>query len=117
MIVLVNCFMSLLISNAATNSSTGGVVADSISNDSILIAYSDLRKVNAKLIELEYEKEINKNLKDIISNDSIAIDNLKLRIDNVQRDCDRRVGKLKKQRNIAGSIGIGAIILLIISIL
>ena len=81
MIVLVNCFMSLSISNAATNSSTGGVVADSISND------------------------------------SIAIDNLKLRIDNVQRDCDRRVGKLKKQRNIAGGIGIGAIILLIISIL
>ena len=115
MIVLLSCSTNLLISSFAANSSTGGLKQDSLANDSVLIAYSDLRKVNAKLIELEYEKEINRNLKTIIYNDSIAIDGLKLRIYNNERDYRRRVENVKRERNIAGGIGIGAIILLIIS--
>ena len=85
--------------------------------DSVLIAYDDLRKVNSKLVELEYEKEINKKLKNIITNDSIAINGLKLRIDSDNRDNKRRISELKKERNIAGGIGIISIILLVISIL
>ena len=85
--------------------------------DSVLIAYDDLRKVNSKLIELDYEREINKNLMDIVYNDSITIDNLKSGISRISADADKRVKIAKRQRNIAGGIGIGAIILLIISIL
>lgn len=102
--------MNSLASESDTIPSTGR-------EDSVLIAYDDLRKVNSKLIELKYEKDINEKLNAIISNDSIAIDNLKRRIDIVQRDSKRELDKVRKQRNIAGGIGIGAIILLIISIL
>ena len=85
--------------------------------DSVLIAYDDLRKVNGKLIELEYEKEINKNLRTIITNDSVAINSLSSRIYNIDGDCDRRIKQVKRERNIVGGIGLGAIVLLIISIL
>ena len=85
--------------------------------DSVLIAYDDLRKVNSKLVELEYEKEINNNLKDIIANDSIAIDNLKSGINRISADADKQINKAKRERNIAGGIGIVAVILLFISIL
>ena len=110
MIVLLSYSMNLLANESDLIPSTGG-------QDSILIAYSDLRKVNAKLIELEYEREINKNLRNIITNDSVAINNLRSRIYNMDRDCNRRVKQVKKERNIAGGVGIVAIILLIISIL
>lgn len=97
--------------------SDGDTIPSTGRQDSVLIAYDDLRKVNSKLIELKYEKDINEKLNAIISNDSIAIDNLKRRIDIVQRDSKRELDKVRKQRNIAGGIGLGAIILLIISIL
>lgn len=112
MIALLSCSTNLLISSVAAISSTGG-----LPEDSLTISYDDLRKATSKLIELEYEKEINKSLKTIISNDSIAIDNLNSRINMLERDYSRRIKDVKKQRNVAGGIGIGAIILLIISIL
>ena len=85
--------------------------------DSVLIAYADLRKVNGKLIELEYEKEINKNLKNIIANDSLAINNLKSGIIRISTDADKRIKKIKKERNIVGGVGLISIVLLVISIL
>ena len=85
--------------------------------DSVLIAYDDLRKVNSKLIELNYELEINKSLKNIMHNDSIAIDNLKSGIARISADANNRVKVAKRERNIAGGIGIVAVILLFISIL
>ena len=109
-IALLSYSINSLASESDTISSTGR-------QDSVLIAYSDLKKVNGKLIELQYEKEINKNLKNIIINDSIAIYNLKSGINRISIDADRRVKRAKKERNIAGGIGIGAIVLLIISIL
>ena len=110
MIALLSYSMNSLANEGDTIPSTGG-------QDSILIAYDDLRKVNGKLIELEYEKKINNNLRNIIHNDSIAIDNLKSGIDRVYSEADKRVKKAKKERNIAGGVGIVAIVLLIISIL
>lgn len=109
--------MNLLTSSTAANSSTGGLKQDSLTHDSILISYNDLRKVNSKLIELEYEKTINGHLRAIITNDSITIDGLKLRIYNDERDYNRSVEQIKKQRNVVSGIGIGALILLIISVL
>ena len=102
--------MNSLASDCDTIPSTGW-------QDSVLIAYDDLRKVNGKLIELEYEKEINRNLKNIIANDSLAINNLKSGIIRISTDADKRIKKIKKERNIVGGIGLVSIVLLVISIL
>ena len=117
MIALLAYSTSLSASEFATISSTGGVKSDSVSTDSVLIAYSDLRKVNAKLIELKYEKEINEHLKAVIVNDSVAIDGLRSELHNINITHERDIKRVKRERNVAGGIGIGAIILLIISIL
>ena len=117
MIALLSCSMNLLTSSVAAISSTGRLKQDSLTHDSILVSYDDLRKANSKLIELEYEKRINKSLRIIIDNDSIAISGLNSRINYIQQDCDRTNKKYKRQRNITSGIGIGAIILLIISLL
>lgn len=117
MIVLLSCSTNLLTSSTAAISSTGGLKKGSLIHDSILVSYDDLRKANSKLIELEYEQRINKSLRTIINNDSIAISGLNNRINYIQQNCDRTTKKYKKQRNIASGIGIGALILLIISIL
>ena len=110
MIALLSYSINLSANEGDTIHSTGR-------QDSVLIAYDDLRKVNGKLIELEYEKEINNNLRNIIHNDSIAIDNLKSGIDRISNEANKKVKKAKRERNIAGGIGIVAIVLLIISIL
>ena len=110
MIALLSYSMNSLANDCDTIPSTGR-------QDSVLIAYDDLRKVNSKLIELKYEKEINKNLKDIIANDSIAINNLRNGISSINSDCERSNKRIKRQRNVAGGIGIISIILLVISIL
>ena len=110
MIALLSYSMNSLANEGDTIPSTGR-------QDSVLIAYDDLRKVNGKLIELEYERNINEHLRTIISNDSIAINNLRNSIYRINSDCERNTKRIKRQRNIAGGIGIGAIILLMISIL
>ena len=110
MIVLLSYSTNLLANESDSIPSTGG-------QDSILIAYSDLRKVNAKLIELEYEREINKNLRDIVNNDSIAISTLKSGISRISADADKRVKVAKKQRNVTIGASIVSVVLLIISIL
>lgn len=110
MIALLSYSINSLANEGDTIPSTGR-------QDSVLIAYDDLRKVNSKLIELEYEKEINSNLKNIICNDSIAINALSSKIVGMEKQYDREIKQVKKQRNIASGIGLGAIILLIISIL
>ena len=110
MIALLSYSMNSLANEGDTIPSTGR-------QDSVLIAYDDLRKVNGKLIELDYEREINKNLRDIVHNDSIAIDNLKSGINRISADADKQINKAKRERNIAGSVGIVAVVLLIMSIL
>lgn len=82
------------------------------SNDSIAIAYEDLRIVNSKLIELDYEKEINTKLKNIIHNDSILIENYININDRIKKDYT----KIKRERNIlfgvAGAFVLTSIILI-----
>jgi hypothetical protein len=106
MIVLLNC--SINSSSKSLTSSTGR-----IEQDSVTIAISDIRKANAKLIELSYEKDINKTLRRIIRNDSILAEQARQRYILLDRSCK----KIKKQRNIA-YCGTGvAIVLLILSLL
>lgn len=110
MIVLLGYSTSSLADNSPINSSTGGVT-----EDSILVSYDDLRKANAKLVELEYEKDINKNLKDIIKNDSVAIDGLRTEVDRVTRESREQIRKSKRERNLVGGLGIVSVILLILT--
>lgn len=106
MIALLGCSINLSASNPTDSLylSTGEVVNR---NDSVLIAYDDLRIVNGKLIELEYEKQINTNLRNVIANDSIIIKDYRNLTDNLNKDCKKSI----KQRNIA----IGASILFFIT--
>ena len=83
MIVLLSCSTSWCQNDNATISSTGELTA---TPDSVLIAFDDLRKANAKMVELKYEKEINDSLRSIIKNDDI-----------IMREYSRNVNALKKQ--------------------
>ena len=80
---------------------TGG-----LEHDSIKVAIDDLRKANTKLIELSYEKDINKNLRQIIRNDSVLAEQARQRYILLDRSCK----KIKKQRNIGFGVGIASII-------
>lgn len=96
MIVLLSCSINLLASNKHTNGtylSTGGVVVE----DSVLVSYNDLRLVNSKLIELDYEKKINTTLRSIIVNDSIIIQHYKSNSALMNKSYKKAI----RQRNIA----------------
>ena len=96
MIVLLGCSINLLANNTNIDNfhlSTGEVVQF---KDSVLISYDDLRLVNSKLIELKYEKQINMNLRNIISNDSIVIQNYQVINEKINKDCKKAI----RQRNI-----------------
>lgn len=85
----------------------------STTTDSVLVAISDIRVANAKMVELKYEKEINSNLRQIVKNDSVAINALREKIDYTQAQSK----KYRKQRNVVGGVGASVLILLIISLL
>lgn len=83
--------------------STGG-------SDSVLVSYDDLRIANSKMIQLKYEEAINKNLIEIISNDSIVINNYQYSIATTKK----KLKKVKRERNIfAGSTFISIFALII----
>ena len=110
MIVLLGCSINLLANNTNIDSfhpSTGEVVQF---KDSVLISYDDLRLVNSKLIELEYEKQINNNLRSVIYNDSIVIRDYQILNERINKDCKKAI----RQRNIA--IG-GASVIFVTTIL
>ena len=88
---------------------TGGLNAPP---DSVLIAVSDLRVATAKMLELKYEKEINENLREIISNDSVSISVLRNMVERTNEE--KKV--LRTQRNIFQGTTIVSVILLIISL-
>ncbi len=104
MIVLLSYSTNLLANDSITsfNHSTGDVVVE----DSILISYDDLKIVNSKLIELEYEKEINSNLRNIIINKNEIITNYNTINSNLQKSYKKTI----RQRNIA--IGSGTLFLI-----
>ena len=106
MIVLLSC--SIDSSSKSLTPSTGR-----IEQDSVTIAISDIRKANAKLIELSYEKDINKNLRQIIRNDSVLAEQARQRYILLDRSCK----KVTKQRNVVCCSAAGAIILLILSLI
>ena len=107
MTVLLSCSMNLSSSGQVANSSTG------VLGDSVKLSINDLRKANIKLIQLDYEKAINNNLRQIIVNDSVLAEQARQRYILLDRTCK----KIKKQRNIGVGAAIGSILLFIISII
>lgn len=101
MIVLLSYSTNLYASNPtdSLNLSTGEIVTP---EDSVLISYNDLRIVNSKLIQLDYEQQINANLRTIIKNDSIIIKDYQVLNDRINKN--RK--KVVRQRNIAIGTGI-----------
>ena len=79
----------------------------------IQVPISAIKIANSKMVELKYEKEINRNLREIVANDSVVIKGLQNNV--LYEQCKSK--KYKKQRNIVGGTGIGLLILLIISLL
>ena len=101
MIVLLGYSTNLYASNLTDylNLSTGEIV---IPEDSVLISYNDLRIVNSKLIQLDYEQQINANLRNIIKNDSIIIKDYQVLNDRINKNRKKAV----RQRNIAIGSGV-----------
>ena len=102
-IVLLSCSISWCQNDNATISSTGELTA---SPDSVLIAFDDLRKANAKMVELKYEKEINDSLRSIIKNDDIIMREYSSNVDALKK----QITQAKKQRNLAVGGGLLATI-------
>lgn len=85
--------------------------------DSILVPIEFIKIANGKMVELKYEKEINKNLRDCIQKDSILIDALSNNLSACEiayNKKDFEIKKIKKQRNIAIEVGSGISLLLLI---
>lgn len=100
MILLLICCGSSYCQSDLSMSFTGEV-----KQDSVYISYDDLRIANAKMIELNYEKIINNNLRQKVYNDSIMMMGLEWQLCKTIE----QKNKIKKQRNIF--IGIGSSII------
>lgn len=100
--------MSWCQNDNATISSTGELTA---TPDSVLVAFDDLRKANAKMVELKYEKEINDSLRSIIKNDDIIMREYSRNVDALKK----QVKQVKRQRNLA--IGGGVLATLSLALL
>ena len=101
MIALLSYSTNLYASNPtdSLNLSTGEIVTP---EDSVLISYNDLRIVNSKLIQLDYEQQINANLRTIIKNDSIIIKDYQVLNNRINKNRKKAV----RQRNIAIGTGV-----------
>ena len=99
MIVLLSCSTSWCQNDNDTIPSTGVLTA---TPDSVLIAFDDLRKANAKMVELKYEKEINDSLRSIIKNYDIIMREYSSNVDALKK----QVKQVKRQRNLAVGGGI-----------
>ena len=110
MIVLLSYSTSWSKNDSDTIPSTGELT---VSTDSILIAVDDLRKANAKMVELKYEKEANKALREIVEND----DRIIREYNNKTNALEKQITQVKKQRNYAAGGGLVVTILLVIAII
>lgn len=78
-------------------------------NDSVTISYNDLRIANSKMVELEFQKEMNEKLLQIIANDNKIITNYAELNSKLNSQCKEYI----KQRNIVIGVGSGIIAALI----
>lgn len=81
--------------------------------DSVLVPISALKQANAKMIELKYEKEINTNLRQVIANDSIIINEYNNKLNN----SERKSLQYKRKAKVASGVSAGLLVLLIFSLI
>ena len=113
-IALLSCSTSWCQTNKdASLSSTGGVEQ----TDTVCIPVELLKVANAKMVELEYEKQINENLRAVVSNDSIIINDLRNTIEHNEVVYTTNINKVETQRNIAIGTSAVLLVLFIISLL
>lgn len=93
MIVLLSCSTSWSKNEHKQILSTGEPTHNS---DSVLVSYEDLRKANAKMVELKYQKEINDSLRSIIKNDDVIMREYRRNVDALKK----QVKQVKRQRNL-----------------
>ena len=110
MIVLLNYSTSWSKNETDTISSTGELIAPP---DSILVSIDDLRKANAKMVELKYEKEINDSLRSIIVNDNKIIGEY----NNINNSLQKQITQVKRQRNVICWGGLSIALSLVISLI
>lgn len=91
--------------------------SQNVTKDSVLIAIEDLRVATAKMVELDYEKAINEELRGILKTDSSLIRVLQTNLDACENTCQNSVNKIKKQRNISIGAGSGASAFLLLLLL
>ena len=106
-IVLLSCSTSWCQNENDTIPSTGEHIANP---DSVLIAFDDLRKANAKMVELKYQKEINDSLRSIIKNDDAIMREYSRNVDALKK----QIKQVKKERNLIAGGGLLATLSLVI---
>lgn len=106
MIALCSYSTNSLVSDSIAHSSTGELVK----RDSVLISYDDLRTVNSKLVELEYDKTIISQYEQLHTLDSIRINTL----DRLATDYNKKAKKYNTQRIIFGGVGLCTLVSTII---
>ena len=110
MIVLLSYSTSWSKNDTDTIPSTGELTA---TPDSVLISFDDLRKANAKMVELKYQKEINDSLWSVVNTNNQII-----RIyDSQVNELSQQVTYFKKQRNYAARGGFFAALLLVVTLI
>lgn len=87
---------------------------NNIEQDSVLVPLSAIKIANVKMIELEYEKQLNRELLELSSNDSILIDALYANAYNDAIVYENNIKKVKNQRNMAITIGSGSSLILLL---
>lgn len=111
-IVVLNCSTSW----CQNRVSRGGVEPDILpstgvekqSDSLVSVPISFIKIANGKMTELKYEKEINSNLRQVVHNDSLIIDGLSYELNNCAANAERKIKKIRKQRNILIGTTIGA---------
>ena len=110
MIVLLNCSTSWCQNENTIIPSTGELIA---TPDSVLISFDDLRKANAKMVELKYQKEINDSLRSIIKNDDVIMREYSRNVDALKK----QIKQVKKERNLIAGGGLLATLSLVVMLI
>ena len=116
-ILITIALLSYSTSWCQTNKTPTLSLTGELQSDTICIPIELLKVANAKMVELDYEKQINQNLREIVYNDSIVIADLRNTIEHNEVVYNNTLTKVELQRNIAfGTSGL-LLVLLIISLL
>lgn len=107
--------IALLLSCGSSYSKTYELYSSTgeLESDSVLVSYDDLRKANAKMVELKYEKEINEKLRTVVHNDSVIIDAQDRELVGLYT----KINKLKKTRNVCIGVTGGCIISTVVALI